>query len=214
MVPVMMVPPAAVPGTDAFAAPPSHGPSPESQAEEVQPAVGATSCGPRPAPQTLARAQSQGSGCSRIWWHVDARKLKTSDKQAVSPPFALPMNVGDGSQECTYKMMLSPMVASGAHGKGASSFKKAKGWATVHLKCENDTIREMGAELAFRIAVGSERARGPMHHNFARSSVCGLPPHLEAWNLGSHVDESSRIFSVCLEVVSTEGMRDIVLEAS
>merc|ERR1740130_529695 len=70
-----------------------------------------------PQPQTLMRSFSLNTSTYRIQWHVDARKLRGNDKQAVSPPF----EISFGGQAVTFKMMIYPKVVSDA--KGGASFK-------------------------------------------------------------------------------------------
>merc|ERR1719191_333026 len=75
-----------------------------------------------PAPQTLTRAFSVGSGAFRINWTVSATKLRSADKNAVSPPFEL--SFGGPYSSTKFKLMLFPKVSS--EGKGGSSFRKSK----------------------------------------------------------------------------------------
>lgn len=155
-----------------------------------------------PQPQTLTRHLSVSTGYFRVFWTVDARKLRGNDKQAVSPPFEL--SFGENYPNVTFKMMIYPKVVSDA--KGGAAFKKSHGRGFVQLKCEAE-LSEAIANVSFRISIGSgEKAqppRGPVSHNFSSSAVCGLPKEVDEWDFRSVVDEASSTFVVCLEIVPT-----------
>lgn len=152
-----------------------------------------------PQPHTLSRDMSVNSGCHRVNWTVDARKLKGNDKQAVSPPFEL--NFGLHYPSVIFKMMIYPRVVS--ENKGGASFKKAKGHGFVQLKCEAE-LSEAIAQVTWRISIGSgeqrQDPRGPVHHNFALSAVSRLPKEREEWDFLQAVDQESMTFVVCLEI--------------
>jgi hypothetical protein len=153
---------------------------------------------PVPQPHTLQRSFSATSSTFRIFWHVDARKLKGNDKQAVSPPFEL--SFGTEFPAVTFKMMLYPKVVNDA--KGGASFKKAKGKGYVQVKCEAELSDEQTkAQVKFRIGVAGQDPRGPQSHNFAQSAVCGLPKDQEEWDFTETVDKESQTFQVMLEIV-------------
>eukprot|EP00933_Yihiella_yeosuensis_P081163 TRINITY_DN94711_c0_g1_i1.p1 TRINITY_DN94711_c0_g1~~TRINITY_DN94711_c0_g1_i1.p1 ORF type:complete len:430 (+),score=88.61 TRINITY_DN94711_c0_g1_i1:62-1351(+) len=151
-------------------------------------------------PQTLTRHVSAQSGCSRVHWTVDARKLKGNDKQAVSPPFEL--SFGNQHPDVTFKMMIYPKSTSDT--KGGASFKRSKGHGFVQLKCEAELSHAL-ANVSFRISIGSQEKqqpfRGPVSHNFSKNAVCGLPKETEEWDFSTVVDPDSQTFVVCLEIV-------------
>jgi len=153
-----------------------------------------------PQPQTLTRTFSNASCTHRIHWHVDARKLKGNDKQAVSPAFEL--YFGPDFPSVTFKMMIYPKVVSDT--KGGASFKKAKGKGFVQLKCEAE-LSEAVATVAFRIGCGqgalTQAMRGAIRHNFSHSAVCGLPKDQEEWDFTTVVCPESQTFLVILEIV-------------
>merc|ERR1740130_765235 len=60
---------------------------------------------PKPRSQIMHRVFSMASQRERIRWTVDARKLKSSDREAVSPTF----EVSCGAQ-ISFKMVLKPKV--------------------------------------------------------------------------------------------------------
>lgn len=159
---------------------------------------------PPPQPQTLVHEQTL-NGIARICWTVDAKKLRGSDKVAVSPAFEMPSIPG------TFRMMLCPKAVS--ERKGGASFKKAKGRGFVQLKCEA-ALGEAGCgNMTLQICVGSGRPdtpwqsplKGPVQHNFAENGVCCIPSRLEEeWNFSKAVDEASQTFVVCLEILPEE----------
>jgi hypothetical protein len=138
----------------------------------------------------------------RVTWTADARKLRSNDKQAVSPPFEL--SLGPQFPRVIFKMMAYPKIMG--DGKGGASFKKANGRGFVQLKCESELTDVVGA-ITFRISIGNaptaQAPRGPVAHNFASSAVCGLPREngVEEWDFSAVVDQESLTFVVCLEMM-------------
>eukprot|EP00746_Dinoflagellata_sp_MGD_P008652 gnl/MRDRNA2_/MRDRNA2_117336_c0_seq1.p1 gnl/MRDRNA2_/MRDRNA2_117336_c0~~gnl/MRDRNA2_/MRDRNA2_117336_c0_seq1.p1 ORF type:complete len:437 (+),score=76.35 gnl/MRDRNA2_/MRDRNA2_117336_c0_seq1:83-1312(+) len=135
-----------------------------------------------PALQPLTRAFSVGSGAFRINWTLSATKLRSADKNAVSPAFEL--SFGGAYSSTKFKLMLLPQVSS--EGKGGSTFRKSDGKGYILLKCEAD-LQEGCGNLRFRLFVGSQAPRGPVTHDFSQSAVKGLPKELETWDLNSSV---------------------------
>lgn len=183
-------------------------------AEQLGGSSGSGSCAgkspaPPPQPQTLTQFQSQDGFC-RVFWTVDARKLRGNDKGAVSPPFEF--SFGEQAPHVTFKLLLYPKVVNDA--KGGSSFKRAHGRGCVQLKCEEGLPTEI-AGVSYRIAIGSsstsatqeprgpawQEPRGPGTHNFCSNAVCGLSKEQEEWDFSSVVDADSQTFVVCLEMV-------------
>jgi len=155
-------------------------------------------------PQTLVITPSEEApGAQKVCWTVDAKKLKGSDKVAVSPSFELADYPGN------FKIMLVPKAVSDR--KGGASFKKAKGRGYVQLKCEAALEGETAAgTMTLRASVGTgnpqdeqEPPRGPVSHNFAECGVCCLSSmkQQEEWNFSKAVDEASQTFEVCLELL-------------
>lgn len=138
---------------------------------------------------TLTRRLSD-SGCTHVHWTVDAKRLETKDKQAVSPVFTIDF------PECgkqTFKLVLYPTVVN--DNKRGAGFKKAKGRGRVVLKCESE-LPETVPKLVFRISIGKgdkrQAPRGPVANNFAEHSCCGLPKCQEEWHFSTAVDEATR----------------------
>jgi hypothetical protein len=182
-----------------------------------------------PQPPTISKSRSADGSCLRIFWTVDAKKLKVKDKVAVSPPFEL-----DEKVPGTFRMMLYPKIVSDR--KGGASFKKAKGKGSVHIKCESPEGEVHDGVVALRIWVASnaeesdecgtavapvrhvqksaeqeddtaededeanDQPRGPVLHNFAEGGICGLPKDEEEWNFGKATDELTQRFVVRLEI--------------
>jgi hypothetical protein len=135
-----------------------------------------------------------------VSWQVDARKLESQDKQAVSPQFVVALPVL-GPQP--FKIALYPKVTSDA--KRGASFKKAKGKGRVVLKCEAQLPQGVPA-IGFRIGIGRgekmQLPRGPVAHNFSEQSMCGLAKAEEEWDFNAAVDESG-IFVVSLALAQS-----------
>jgi len=158
-------------------------------------------------PQTMSHWRSRITGAARIVWTVDANKLRTNDRLTVSPLFKL----SDGHANAPplpFKMIISPEVAS----DGKSSFRKAHGKAIIQLKCEAPRTDLESYPISFYLSIGTGRdephqqlqPRGPVTCNFAESGICGLPKDSEVWDMLGVVEEKSRTFIVCLEVLSPQ----------
>jgi len=159
-------------------------------------------------PQTLSQWRNNTTGSTCICWTVDGRKLRSNDRLTVSPLFAL----SDGHVDAPplpFKMIISPKVAS--DGKGGASFRKANGRAIIQLKCEAPREELESYPISFFLSACSgnqqdprlQAARGPVTCNFAQTGVCGLPKDCETWDFLDVVDEQTRTFVVCLEVLGT-----------
>merc|ERR1711972_272870 len=157
---------------------------------------------PPPMPtQSLTRIMSPTSGCYRIIWNCDGKRLTSNDKQAVSPPFEFSFGV---QYPCVpFKMVIYPKTMSA--GKGG--FRKAKGRGTVQVKCEAD-LTDAWATVTFRICVGSGahrlEPRGPVVHDFSRFACCGLPTGEDEWDFSSVLTPDAQTFAVCLEILPNE----------
>jgi hypothetical protein len=123
-----------------------------------------------------------------VAWQVDAKKLDSQDKQAVSPQFVIDLPEL-GPQP--FKIALYPKIVN--DGKRGASFKKAKGKGKVVLKCEAQ-LPQGCPEIGFRIGIGRgdklQQPRGPVAHNFSEQSVRGLAKREEEWDFNVAVDES------------------------
>lgn len=158
---------------------------------------------PKPRSQVMERVFSMASQRERIRWTVDARKLKSSDREAVSPTF----EVSCGAQ-ISFKMVLKPKVMDS--NKGGACFKKSRNKGYVELRCVTD-LENAGLvkpSLTFRLQVASERKsepfRGPVRHNFADRAICGLPEGQDEWDFGKVVDHNNNTFGVVLELLKDD----------
>eukprot|EP00933_Yihiella_yeosuensis_P044516 TRINITY_DN3974_c0_g2_i1.p1 TRINITY_DN3974_c0_g2~~TRINITY_DN3974_c0_g2_i1.p1 ORF type:complete len:478 (+),score=93.28 TRINITY_DN3974_c0_g2_i1:97-1434(+) len=153
--------------------------------------------------QVLQRSFSIASSIHRIRWTVDARKLKSTDREAVSPQFELTFGA-----PVMFKMIMKPKAVSNE--RGGSCFKRSRGKGTVELRSINlDSTSELAVKpvVTFRIGVGSstikpEKIRGPVRHDFSEKPISGLPDGQAIWDFGRCVDEATQTFVVCLEVLS------------
>jgi hypothetical protein len=140
------------------------------------------------------------TGGYQFVWHADGRKLKTNDKQIVSPPFHLWL----GDRKVTFKMIIYPSAQF--DGKGGASFRSAAGQGRISLKCESDVSTAL-ARISFSLAIGSLGKPSPLlepqqsTHNFSQSAIWSLG---ETWDMASVVDPKSDTFSVCLHMVPAQ----------
>jgi len=141
---------------------------------------------------TLSQYRNCTNGAMCILWKVDAKKLRSSERQAVSPLFNAPL---------PFKMTIVP--------EGGTSFRKAGGRASIQLKCEVACKTSECFPVTFYLSVGSGHEcdlrrpspRGPITCDFARKGMCGLPKECDMWDLLSVIDEQSQMFVVCLEIM-------------
>jgi len=161
---------------------------------------------PSLAARTVVRVEGEPGGPLHVEWTVDARKLRGSDKVAVSPPWELPFTSGQ------FRIMLCPKATHDR--KGGASFRKAKGKGSVHLKSEAKPEEAPAGVITMWISVGGgttgaprSSPRGPVQHNFADNGVAGLAKDLEEWDFSAAVDEASQTFLVSLEIVSLGAYR-------
>jgi hypothetical protein len=125
----------------------------------------------------LNRQFSTNSQLHRVHWTLPEKKLRASDKTAVSPAFEI--------YGAEWRIMLTPHV-SHSH-KGGSSFKTAKGWASIKLKCERRPEELNSLTMMFRFFVGSLPPRGPATHDFTQRNIGSLSSSIEFWDLLSEV---------------------------
>jgi len=178
-----------------------------------------------PQPQTLSRILDS-NGFYQVIWTVDARKLKSNDKQAVSPPFNLHFN--EAYPDVTFKLMIYPKAeqpktehasrkSEETLSRGAACFKKS-GSGTIQLKCEND-LSNSKTSVSFQLTIGNSEMRlpmrpaeGPMSHTFSQSAMAGLPKEvgLDIWNLNEVVDSKSTTFYVYATIRTRSNVDDSI----
>mmetsp|Transcript_57684 Transcript_57684/g.126380 ORF Transcript_57684/g.126380 Transcript_57684/m.126380 type:complete len:466 (+) Transcript_57684:361-1758(+) len=147
-------------------------------------------------PQTIMKSAGP-NGTLRIQYIVDARKLKANDKAVISPPFDISDAIAG-----QYRIIVNPSFVKA---RGGATFKNSGGLGNVQLKCED---RAEGT-ITFLVSIGDGRSqggrqeagRGPVEHNFADSSVCGLPKAQEEWDFNRVVDAGTKTFSVFLDIL-------------
>jgi len=142
------------------------------------------------------RLASQREG---IRWAGDAMKWKSSDREAVSPPFSV--------KDLMFKIVLKPKAVSIL--KGKASFKASMNKGYVELRCLTDFYTaphlENQATLSFHLQIAngnlniSEPLRGPVQHNFADRANCGLPAGQDEWDFSNVLDDSDGTFSIIME---------------
>lgn len=192
-------PPPGLPGFDTC----MRNPSTVSAVSAISEALAETDDLERVMTSSVKTETTEGGVC-QILWTVDAKKLKASDKVAVSPSFQVPWIPSDTDN---FRMMLHPAVVN--DGRGGASFKKAKGRAVVKLKCEQSLEAE-NAVVNIRIAVfpsstepdsdEPEPPRGPVTHDFSQGGICGLPSGQDEWDFKAITGGASS-FIVCLQLL-------------
>jgi len=142
-----------------------------------------------PMPRGLSRSICPTTGTHTIQWSVEARKLKSSDRQIVSPAFEL------AGKPIPFKIMLFP--ASSTEFSGGSSFRNAGGKGFIQLKCDGTSadMAEFPLEVNFFIH-SPTRCRGPVRNDFFQKPMCGLPQNVSSWNLKEAVKGTFFIIGV------------------
>jgi hypothetical protein len=147
--------------------------------------------------QSKALTLSQRPGYLHAHWSLDARKLRSNDKQAVSPSFDLPIKDGPKGP---FKIIVLPKPTSGGH--GGECFKKANGRGMLQLKCESDVF-EAFTRLTFSFAIGRGTARQgpctPVTHDFAANAMAEGCRAVE-WDLAGAVDTGSQTLDLELVI--------------
>jgi len=138
------------------------------------------------------------NGKEQLTWSVDGRTLDSLYKQKLSPEFHLDLP-GVGLQP--FRLMI---LAKETKGKGGRSFRKAAGFGRIFVKCET-SLPQNTPGIAFHVTVsggaGGALSKGPFLHQFFDQNCCALQGKAEDWNLLAAVDESSKRFEVCVQVV-------------
>jgi len=141
------------------------------------------------------------NGSFLVCWKVEACKLRGSDKQAVSPTFAVPL--GASSQS----MQLRIVIYSKAPGsKKPAAFRSSEGKGYIQVKCESDTLgRSAPVRVLMSVGNGTQAqpARGPIQHDFFRNAICGLPKGEDMWDFSLSVESESKTFPIWLALSSS-----------
>lgn len=168
--------------------------SPRSALAATQQSAAAAAAQPPPGAPNTIETVTDARGCHQVRWTIDAEKLKSQQRQTVSPSFGLP-----NQQEASFRLVLCPRPSP--DGKGGPCFKKASGWGSVQLKCEvSRGVVTYTISLTNVTNTLARQARGPFTHDFAKQSTASLPKDQEQWDFTKAVDHETQTFIVCLEV--------------
>lgn len=128
----------------------------------------------------------------QLWirWPADARKLKTKDRQIVSPSFQI-------SPSASIKLIAKPKSAGKRKGEGC--FRSSEGMGAIELKFMEGT--EVAPKIRFCVSMGEQSPRGPFEHDFGKSRVCAMT-QMEDWDFRACVDADSSTFHVSLQLLS------------
>jgi hypothetical protein len=139
------------------------------------------------------------TGAYHVSWTIDARRLKSSDREAVSPSFDLSFG-----QSVPFRIVLHPRCQH--DGKGGCCFKKSGGKGRVDLRCLASVQGLPSPEVTFRISVGVpgtrgfQRPRDPVTHNFADRPLGGLPEGKDVWDFSRATQKPAKTFQVTIEI--------------
>eukprot|EP00930_Biecheleria_cincta_P025296 TRINITY_DN18023_c0_g1_i1.p1 TRINITY_DN18023_c0_g1~~TRINITY_DN18023_c0_g1_i1.p1 ORF type:complete len:397 (-),score=55.61 TRINITY_DN18023_c0_g1_i1:324-1514(-) len=150
----------------------------------------------QPTVSTVLKCVFTSNGKETVSWNVDGRKLESLYKHMLSPEFDLQF---EGIGAMPFRLMI---LAKETKGKGGS-FQKAGGQGCVFVKCETSLPSE-APHVAIRVTVRGRSGnvtKGPFSHQFMAQNCCPLQSDGEAWDLLPMVDQSSKRFEVCIEVL-------------
>merc|ERR1712039_732751 len=139
-------------------------------------------------------------GGLRIYWHIDARKLRNCDTQIVSPAFELVPDI-------EFKIMLK--AAQTGDKRKQAGFKSARGRGAIQLKCVTGGFVGL-PQLTFRFSLKGtapeSQAREIVSHDFNEEVICCHPQTMKEWDFEAAVDGALKTFVVCLEVQPAKRM--------
>lgn len=182
-------------------------PSRAPRAAAAAAAVGVSAVVPQ-APSVSQTSSLTWSRCNRgghynASWMVDARKVRSNDKQAVSPTLELP--IGPGGSTMKLRLALYPKFDDCGY---VLNFKSSKGRGYIQVKCESGHLGYPACvRLTFSIGAGrrAQSTRGPVWHDFSENSICGLPKHEENWDFGSAVDKRTMMLPIAVTIFPVTG---------
>jgi len=156
--------------------------------QEMPDVVPHSASAPRPLDLQWAH---DNKGSFMVGWWVEARKLRSNGKLAISPSFELPL--GPNGRSIQLRIAVYP--------KSANNFKSCKGKGCIQVKCESHTLGEP-APLLVTISVGVfhqvQGMRGPIEHDFSCSGMCALPRSQNSWDLSSSIEPESDALPICI----------------
>jgi hypothetical protein len=152
---------------------------------------------PQPTQQSKNLTLSQSPGYLHARWSMDARKLRSNDKHAVSPSFELPIKDGPKGP---FKIIMQPKPTSLGH--GGECFKKSKGRGMLQLKCESDEF-DPCTSLTFSFAIGRgitmQGPCTPFTHDFAANAMAEACRTVE-WDFAAAVEAGAQTLDVELRI--------------
>jgi hypothetical protein len=129
----------------------------------------------------------------RLFWEADGKKLRSNERQVVSPAFELPL-----SPPTVFKMVIVP--------SDRGSFRSSKGRGRIQVKCEEERTDVMESRLRFRV-MPSPTAQAPrpeaevVQHDFHTN---GVSHGAEEWDFMRIVGHTAKTLSICLELFSLD----------
>mmetsp|Transcript_45276 Transcript_45276/g.97084 ORF Transcript_45276/g.97084 Transcript_45276/m.97084 type:complete len:371 (+) Transcript_45276:271-1383(+) len=111
-------------------------------------------------------------------WTVRVAKLRSKDKQIMSPEVQLP-NGGSDQGSKSFKLFLVPLAKGDKKGQG--SFLQAKSRGKVAIKCLDSANPGEKVAREVSVSVGTSPLTAPLSHDFAEQSHCE-PTQLRAWD--------------------------------
>jgi len=178
--------------------------SPRSSPASSMPLTSATSpkMAKMPPPACMRRPQAlelnhDSNGFLVVCWRVEARKLRGSDKQAVSPLFELPL--GPSGQSMQLRIMIYPKASAS---KNPCNFRSSQGKGYIQVKYESDTVGKLPS-VKVEMSVGSgnhAQAHRSIHHDFSSNAICGLPRSDDIWDFNSSMELESNMLPIFIRL--------------
>jgi len=136
-----------------------------------------------------------------LLWTVDARKLKSTDTQAVSPEFQLTFQQ---EQAVNFQTVIRPTAKPTRNGGISHKFKQAGGKGSIELCCRDADPTIPPVSFRFSVCSGKDFANPELppgalvSHDFTTKTTC---PGQEEWDFERAVDDATKTFIVCLEML-------------
>lgn len=137
-----------------------------------------------------AWVEQTANGHLWVRWPVDAKKLRSKDRQIISPTIEV-------SPQASIKLMLKPSCTG--ERKGQASWKRSQGIGCVEVKFLGES--SSAPRMRCSISVGEQAPRGSFEHDFADNSVCMLPKEIGQWDFRASINPESSSFLVSLQVL-------------
>jgi exonuclease 3'-5' domain-containing protein 1 len=166
--------------------------SSQARATSVHVDVPSASLAPPTPARDLTRSVDPATGVLVINWSSPASELRTSNQHCTSPAFEIDFH---GCRK-EFKLLLIPFKNPSETGRGAGSWRKSQGRATMILKCISDLEGLPDAYLTFRFFMGEQRVyKGTIAHDF-QAGACARLAEDEIWNLGASVVDGKLVVGV------------------